>query len=301
MSSGPIQYAQTPVLSIAYHEYGASTGWPVVLSHGFPYDPHAYDHVVPSLIRHGARVIVPYLRGYGPTRFLSPETMRNGQQAALGRDIIDLLDALGIEKALLAGFDWGGLASCCASALFPDRVVGLVSIAGYDINDVSAQLRANPPFLECRIWYQHLFQSERGRECLEQHRRDLCKILWKQWSPNWPFSEELYDSVADSFGNPDFVDVVIHCYRHCFGNAQGESAYEDLEERLRQRPKIVVPTITIDGIDDPLKPGGTAHHAEMFTGKHEHRAVKSGHALPFEAPEDFAAAILAVHDWVVDD
>lgn len=288
---------KTDTLEIAYSEHGSPDGWPVVLSHGFPYDVHAYDEVAPRLAEAGARVIVPYLRGFGPTRFRSGSTMRSGQQAALGKDVIDLLDALGIEKAILAGYDWGGLASCVASALWPDRVAGLVSYAGYDVIDVNRLGRAYQPNLEQAVWYQHLFQHERGRECLALHRRDLCKILWKQWSPTWAFDDATFDRTAASFDNPDFVDVVIHSYRFDFGNAAGDPALADLETRLAEKPPITVPAITIDGTQDPLKPGGTADHARMFKARHEHRVVECGHNLPWEAPHDFADAITTVHGW----
>ncbi|RDW63614.1 hypothetical protein BP6252_11159 [Coleophoma cylindrospora] len=295
----PYKTTRTSTLEIAYYEHGTPTGWPVILSHGFPYDIHAYDEVVPLLTAQGARVIVPYLRGYGPTRILSPTSMRSGQQAALGSDLVSLLDSLGIDKAILAGFDWGGLASCVATALWPERVAGLVSYAGYDIIDLEAQKEPADPSLECVMWYQHLFQNERGRECLARDRKKLCKLLWKQWSPGWQFTDEVYDTTAASFENEDFVDVVIHTYRYCLGNAQGDPELAELERRLAAKPKITVPCITLDGTQDPLKPGGTAGHAEMFGARHERREVDGGHALPFEAPEAFAKAILDVHHWVL--
>ncbi|MDX7951456.1 alpha/beta hydrolase [Lichenihabitans sp. Uapishka_5] len=288
----------TDTLRIGYRALGPDEGWPVVLSHGFPYDVHAYDEVAPRLVKAGARVIMPYLRGFGPTRFLSDATMRSGQQAALGNDVIDLLDALGIEQALLAGYDWGGLASCVASALWPKRVSGLVSYAGYDIIDVERLGHAYSPHLEQFLWYQHLFQNERGRECLSLNRRELCRILWKQWSPNWAFDDATFERTAASFDNPDFVAVVIHSYRFDFGLADGDPALAALEARLAGKPLITVPAITIDGTQDPLKPGGTADHASMFTGRHEHRIVQCGHNLPWEAPQDFADAVLMVRDWV---
>ncbi|KAJ7787147.1 Alpha/Beta hydrolase protein [Mycena olivaceomarginata] len=292
-----LKTATTPILEIAYYEHGPPTGWPVLLLHGFPYDVHAYDEVVPLLTAQGARVIVPYLRGYGLTRFRSPSTMRSGQQAALGSDVIALMDALSIEKAVLAGFDWGGLASCVASALWPERVSGLVSYAGYDVVDRVAQRQSFSPSLECVMWYQHLFQSERGRDCLVRNRREICRILLQQWSPTWSFSDYLFEEAAKSFENPDFVDVVLHCYRHVFGNEEGDPALEHLEERLAKKLKITVPTITLDGTLDPLKPGGSVSHAEMFAGKHERRVEDVGHAFPAEAPEAFADAVLTVHGW----
>lgn len=286
----------TETLSIAYHEYGAADGWPVILSHGFPYDVHAFDDVAPTLARAGARVIVPYTRGFGPTRFLSDKTPRSGQQAARGRDIVELIDALGIERPILGGFDWGGNASCVAAALWPERIGGLVSYAGYDIIDVNGQRHATTPALEKVFWYQHLFQTERGRECMSQHRRDLCRILWREWSPGWQFDDATFARSADAFENPDFVDVVISCYRHSFGLEPGEAALQAFEARLAQKPRITVPTITIDGSNDPLKPGGTADHRKMFAGFHEHRVVDAGHNVPQERPRDFASAVLGVRE-----
>ncbi|KAI5919888.1 Alpha/Beta hydrolase protein [Camillea tinctor] len=292
-----LKTAKTPLLEIKYYEYGTPTGWPVVLSHGFPYDVHAFDDAVPHLVSQGARVIVPYLRGFGPTRFLSPNTMRTGQQAALGSDLISLLDSLGIEKAIVAGFDWGGVASCVAAALWPERIDGLVSYAGYDIVGVAAQREPCHPSLESVMWYQHLFQSERGRKCLAQDRRQLCRLLWEQWSPGWTFSDETYNRTSTSFDNPDFVDIVIHAYRFCFGNEPGDPELEALEQKLAAKPKITVPCITLDGSQDPLKPGGSDRHAEFFAARHERREVEVGHAFPFEAPRAFAEAIVDTHHW----
>lgn len=289
---------ETSILSIHYEESGPTDGWPVVLSHGFPYDVRAYDEVVPILTKAGARVIVPYLRGFGPTRFLNTETMRSGQQSALAQDVIGLLDALSIKRAILAGFDWGGLASCTTTALYPERVLGLVSYAGYDIIDVQAQKQPCHPSLEQVMWYQHLLQTERGRQCLELHRRDFCRILWKQWSPHWQFTDATFDASAGSLENPDFVDIVTHAYRFCFGLTNGDPALDDLEATLAQKPQIKVPAITLDGLHDPLKPGGSADHAGMFGDRHERREIQCGHNLPQEAPEAFADAILTMHNWV---
>ncbi|MFC5138972.1 alpha/beta fold hydrolase [Actinomycetospora rhizophila] len=285
------------VLAIGYVEDGPAEGWPVVLSHGFPYDVHAYDDVVPLLTAHGARVVRPYLRGHGPTRFLSASTPRSGQQAALGSDLLALLDALSLEAPIIAGYDWGGLASCVVAALWAHRVRGLVSMASYDIIDIAAQRAAHDPALEHAVWYQHLFQTERGRAVLAEHRRELCRLLWRQWSPRWPFDDATFDRTAESFDNPDFVDVVVHAYRHALGTVAGAPDLETLEEHLARRPPITVPAVTLDGADDTLKPGGTADQAGMFTGRHEHRVVGAGHALPFEAPTAFADAVLTVHGW----
>lgn len=245
----------TETLQIAYSERGRTDGWPVILSHGFPYDVHAFDDVAPMLVRAGARVIIPYTRGFGPTRFISAVAMRNGQQAARGLDIIQLAKALGLNRPILAGFDWGGNASCVAAALWPERIGGLVSYAGYDIIDVNAQRHAVSPSLERVCWYQHLFQSERGRECLSKHRRELCKLLWCEWSPGWNFDEATFDRSAAAFDNDDFVNVVIHTYRWSLGLDAGDPSLQPLEDRLAQKPAITVPTVTIDGTLDPLKPG----------------------------------------------
>ncbi len=292
-----VKTVRAGVLSVGYLETGDADGWPVILSHGFPYDVHAYDEVAPRLAARGARVIVPYLRGFGPTRFFSPETMRSGQQAALGSDLRALLDALGIEAALLAGYDWGGLASCVVAALWPERVVGLVSLASYDILDLHGLREPLHPKLEHALWYQHLFQTERGRACLQRYRREFCRLLWTQWSPGWRFPDEVFDRTASSFDNPDFVDVVIHSYRHALGHAAGDPIFEELEARLALRPKISVPAVTLDGADDTLKPGGTADQAAMFTNRHEHRVIQAGHNLPQEAPAAFADACLTVREW----
>ncbi|EXA48735.1 hypothetical protein FOQG_12641 [Fusarium oxysporum f. sp. raphani 54005] len=277
---------KTRTLEVGYYDHGPSSGWPVLLYHGFPYDIHAYDEVVPRLVSSGARVIVPYVRGYGPTRFLSDSTMRSGQQAALGSDVIELMDALNIDKAVLGGFDWGGMSVCVAAALWPERVVGLVSYAGYDIADLSSYQKPFAPSLECVCWYQHLFQQERGIACLTESRRDLCRILWKQWSPSFFFSDSLYNQTAEAFDNPDFVDVVIHAYRFCFGNAKGDPALQKLEDALAAQPKISVPTITLDGRQDPLKPGGTAAHVEHFSGRYERREADESTSRSIELPED---------------
>ncbi|KAH7014777.1 Alpha/Beta hydrolase protein [Ilyonectria destructans] len=288
---------RTRTLEIGYYEHGPTSGWPVVLSHGFPYDIHSFDEVAPMLASNGARVIIPYLRGFGPTRFLSATAMRTGQQAALGSDVIELLDALGIEKAILGGFDWGGVASCVATALWPDRVDGLVSYAGYDIVDRVGGSKPSEPSLEYVQWYQHLFQHERGRACMAQHRRDLCLMLWRQWSPTFSFSNSFFERTATSFDNPDFVDIVIHAYRFCFGSEEGDPVFQLLEDKLASKPLITVPSITLDGLQDPLKPGGTAAHSKMFSGRHERREADVGHAFPMEAPQAFADAILSIHEW----
>lgn len=284
------------MLNITYAELGPAGGWPVVLLHGFPYDIQAYDRVSDILATQGARVIVPYLRGYGPTRFLSPATPRSGQQGALGADLKALLDALRIERAIVAGYDWGGRAACIVSALWPERVSGLVSVQSYNIQNIAKSGRPASPEDEHRFWYQYYFHSERGRAGLTQNRHAFCKLLWKLWSPKWGFDDATYDRTAKAFENPDFVDVVIQSYRHRFGLAPGDPAYEDIEQRLAAQPAIAVPTITIDGDADGVAgPAGTARTASRFTGPHEHRIFQGiGHNVPQEAPAQFADAVLDV-------
>ena len=299
MDEPSLRSVETAALRIVYHEHGPAHGWPVILSHGFPYDVHAFDEVAEILAHAGARVILPYARGFGPTRFVSGDVMRSGQQAARGNDIVQLADALGLKQPILGGFDWGGNASCTAAALWPDRIGGLVSYAGYDIIDIDAQRRPATPSLERVCWYQHLFQTERGRQCLTEHRRELCRMLWQEWSPGWTFDNATFERSAVAFDNPDFVAVVIHCYRWIFGLESGDPGLRPLEERLAQKPVINVPTVTLDGATDPLKPGGTADHARMFVGRHEHRVVDAGHNLPQQAPQAFADAVITVRDWNV--
>lgn len=289
--------AAAGALRIAYLSDGDAGGWPVILSHGFPYDPHAFDQVTQILVGEGARVIRPFARGFGPTRFTSATEARNGQQAARGADLLALIDALDIEAPILGGFDWGGNASCVVAALWPERIAGLVSYAGYDIIDLSAQAEPSDPKMERALWYQHLFQTERGRAGLAENRAELCKILWRDWSPGWAFDDETFAQSASAFDNPDFVNVVIHCYRWMTGLETGDPALQPLEGRLAGRPKITVPAISLDGSEDPLKPGGTASHAPMFTGPYAHSTVTAGHNLPQEAPSAFAEAVLAVHAW----
>jgi pimeloyl-ACP methyl ester carboxylesterase len=293
------RHIDTEVLRIAYEEFGAPDGWPVVLLHGFPYDVRCYDAVASRLAARGARVIAPYLRGFGPTRFRSEATPRSGEQGALGRDLLDLLDALGIERAVLAGYDWGGRAACVVSALWPERAVGLVTVNGYNVLDVASSGQPVDPQVEHRLWYQYYFHGERGRAGLAQNGAAFCKLLWRLWSPAWDFAEEVYGRTAVSFDNPDFVDVVIHSYRHRFALAAGDPAYADIEAALAARPPIRVPTVIVDGgADGVASVGSPARHAGLFTGRHEHRVLPGvGHNPPQEAPEAFADAVLTVHGW----
>ncbi len=280
------------VLNVAYRAYGPADGWPCILGHGFPYDVHTYEEVAPLLAEAGAQVIVPWLRGYGPTRFLSPDTPRSGEQAALGADLLALMDALGIERAVLAGYDWGGRAACIVSALWPDRVVALVSGNSYNIHDVPHSWEPLPPEEEQMLWYQYYFHSERGRRGLKGNRRALAHYLWRLWSPNWEFDEATFARSAEAFDNPDFVDVVIHSYRVRFGLVPGDPAFAHIETRLVAQPPITVPAITIDGDADGVN-SGTAHHADRFTGPHEHRVFAGmGHNMPQERPAEWAQAVL---------
>ena len=295
---GATRFIDAGVLRVAYMEHGDPTGRPVVLLHGFPYDAHAYDDVAPLLATQGLRVIVPWLRGYGPTRFLRDDTLRSGQQAALGADLLALLDALSIERALVAGYDWGGRAACIAAALWPNRVRGLVSVNGYNLQDIARSGMPAEPNQEYRLWYQYYFHGERGRAGLAAHRREFCRLLWRLWSPRWAFSDSEFDRSAAAFDNPDFVDVVIHSYRHRFALVDGDPAYEDIERLLAAQPPIAVPTVTLDGDADGVSPGGVPKPGR-FTGRHEHRVVAGGigHDLPQEAPRAFAQAVLDVDGW----
>lgn len=284
------------VLNVAYEEHGALAGTSVILLHGFPYDIRAYDQVAPILATAGCRVIVPYLRGYGPTRFRSADTPRSGQQAVLGNDLRAFMDALEIGETVLGGYDWGGRAACIAAALCPERVAGLVSCNGYNIQNIANSTRPAPPEMEHKFWYQYYFHGERGRAGLEANRHPYCKLLWQLWSPNWRFDEATYDRTAASFENPDFVEVVIHSYRHRFGLVPGDGEVEEIEARLAERPLIAVPTVAMDGGGDGVIPrDGCAGHERFFTGPYRRQVVPSvGHNLPQEAPEQFARAILSL-------
>jgi pimeloyl-ACP methyl ester carboxylesterase len=282
-------------LEVAYDRLGDAAGWPVVLLHGFPYDVRAYDEVWPPLVAEGANVIIPYLRGYGPTRFLDAETLRSGEQAALGRDLLGLLDGLEIDTAVVGGYDWGGRAACVVAALWPDRVDGLVSVGGYNILNAAHATRPVRPEVEHRLWYQYYFHGERGRAGLAEYRSEFCELLWRLWSPAWEFDHETYLRTATSFDNPDFVDVVIHSYRHRFGLVAGDPAYLDEDRRLAARPAITVPTVALYGLADGVAGSGTPD-LSPFVGPCLSRDVAHvGHNLPQEAPQTFADAVLAVH------
>src|SRR5881409_2309491 len=265
---------RTPTLEIAYEAHGRADGVPVVLLHGFPDDARAFDTVAPPLAAAGHRVLVPYLRGYGGTRFLDAAEPRMAQQAAIGQDLLEFLDALGIASAGLAGYDWGGRAACIAAIVAPARVRALVTIGGYNVQNT---LTTSPPASvaqERAYWYQWYFNTERGRAGLAKHRRELARLLWKEWSPTWKFDDATFERTAPAFDNPDFVEVVIHSYRHRFALVPGDPAAEETERRLAAQPRIVVHTIAIDGEGDGVAPlGGSARHGRFFTGPYERRLI----------------------------
>lgn len=289
-----VAHVRTPLLDVAYEESGPAGGMPVLLLHGFPYDIRGYDAAVGLINAAGCRTIVPYLRGYGPTRFLSSATMRSGQQAALGRDLLELMDALRIEKAVLAGYDWGGRAACVVSALWPERVHGLVSCTGYNIQDIANAGRPADPAQEARMWYVYYFHTERGRHGLTQNRAALAKLLWTMWSPGWAFDDATFARSAPAFDNDDFVDVVIHSYRHRTGSVAGDPTYHAVETRLAAQPAIAVPTIVLHGADDNVTPPkGSQDHGRHFTAAYQRRVLPGvGHNAPQESPRAFADAVL---------
>lgn len=285
---------KTSLLDIAYEASGPADGVPAILLHGFPYDIRGYDDTVTLLNAAGVRTIVPYLRGYGPTRFLADATLRSGQQAALGQDLLELMDALRIEKAVLAGYDWGGRAACVVSALWPERVHGLVSCTGYNIQDIPNSARPADPVQEARMWYVWYFHTERGRNGLAQNRAALAKLLWKMWSPSWAFDDATFDRSAPAFDNDDFVDVVIHSYMHRTGSVAGDERYAAIEAQLAAQPAIDVPAIVLHGADDNITPvGSSENHGRHFTADYQHRVLPGvGHNAPQENPQAFADAVM---------
>ncbi len=287
--------ASTSLLSIAYETTGDRSGPAVILLHGFPYDVRAYDETAEIVGAAGARVIAPYLRGFGQTRFLNDKTLRSGQQAALGQDLIDLLDTLGIERAVVAGYDWGGRAACIAAALFPERVDGLVTVDGYNIQDIAHSDSPLSPESEKTYWYQYYFHSARGRRGLEENREALCELLWRDWSPTWVDAAKAFPASVGSLHNPDFVDVVIHSYRHRYGLEAGDPRYDELEQRLAANPKIGVPTVVLESGADGVAGASAAEDRDFFTGQYEHRLLPNvGHNVPQEDPEAFADAVLSL-------
>jgi pimeloyl-ACP methyl ester carboxylesterase len=290
----PLHTTTAGVLDIAWYGCGPADGPAVFLLHGFPYDIHSYVEVAPMLGDAGCRVVVPYLRGYGATRFLKKDTPRSGEQAALGADLLALMDALKIPRAVLAGYDWGGRAACVVAALWPQRCAGLVSYNNYNIHDIARAMEPDTPVNERRYWYQYYFHSERGRAGLAKDRRALTRLLWELWSPSWKFDDATFARSAAAFDNEDFVEVVIHSYRQRYGLVEGDPAYADSERQLAKQPVITVPTITFDGADDGVRdPSPAAAHARFFSGPRSHRVVPGvGHNMPQEAPRVFADAVL---------
>ena len=287
------------VLKIGYAEAGPSGGPPVILLHGWPYDIHSFIDVAPLLASTGYRVIVPYVRGYGTTRFLSNDTLRNGQPSALAVDIIDFMDALKIEKATLAGFDWGARTANIIAVLWPERCKAMVSVSGYLIGSQEISKMPLPPKAELQWWYQYYFATERGRAGYEKYRDDFAKLIWQIASPKWKFDNATFERTAASFNNPDHVSIVIHNYRWRLGLAEGEPKYDDLEKRLAAFPVITVPTITLQGDADGAPRPDPSSYAKKFSGKYAHRTIKGGvgHNLPQEAPQAFAKAVLDVDSY----
>jgi pimeloyl-ACP methyl ester carboxylesterase len=295
-SFGPLKQIDAGLLRVGYAEAGPADSPAVILLHGWPYDIHSYGAVTPLLASAGYRVIVPYLRGYGTTRFLSEATFRNGQQAALGVDVVELMDALGIDRAIIAGFDWGARTANIMAALWPERCRAIVSVSGYLIGSQQANQAPLPPKAELQWWYQYYFATERGRAGYERYRNDFARLIWEIASPQWEFDEATFDRTARSFDNPDHVDIVIHNYRWRLGLADGEPAYEDLERRLAEAPVITVPAITLEGDANGAPHPDPAAYAGKFTGKYSHRLIAGGvgHNLPQEAPQAFAEAVVEV-------
>jgi Predicted hydrolases or acyltransferases (alpha/beta hydrolase superfamily) len=295
-SFGPIKQIDSGLLNVGYAESGPANGPAVILLHGWPYDIHSFVDVAPLLAARGYRVIVPYLRGYGTTRFLSNETFRNGQPTAVASDIVALLDTLKIEKAILAGFDWGARTANIIAALWPERCKAMVSVSGYLIGSKAAGRVPLPPSAELQWWYQFYFATERGRTGYEKYRHDFAKLIWQQASPKWNFDDATFDCSAASFENPDHAQIVIHNYRWRLGIADGEARYDDLEKRLAAGPVITVPTITVEGDANGASHPDPSSYAKNFSGKYSHRTLTGGigHNLPQEAPKAFADAIVEV-------
>jgi pimeloyl-ACP methyl ester carboxylesterase len=287
---------RTPLLDVACEASGPETGFPIILLHGFPDDAHAYDRVAPPLADAGYRVLAPYLRGYGSTRFLDAATPRMAQQAAIGQDLLDFMDALGVRSAALAGYDWGGRAACIAAILAPPRVRALVTIGGYNVQNTLAPSRPASAFEERMHWYQWYFNTERGVAGLEQNRHDICRFLWKDWSPTWHFDDAEYERTAPSFDTPDFVPVVIHSYRHRHGNAPSDPRFDAVERHLATRPPITVPTMILHGGDDAVASlRRTERELVQFPAGTERRVIPGvGHFMPREAPGAVVDALRAV-------
>lgn len=293
---GPLQHVRTAVLDVAFFEAGPPDGDTVLLLHGFPYDIHSFVDVVPILTAAGFRVVCPFLRGHGDTRFLRDSEPRSGQQAAIGSDVVELMDALHIDRAILAGWDWGGRAACVAAAMRPERCVGLVSVNSYLIQDIAVAMEPTVPDIEAGLWYFFYFLTERGRAGLTRNRKEIARVIWRRNSPNWHFDDATLDRAAQAFDNPDFVEVVLHSYRHRLGFAEGAPSYRAWESALAELPPVAVPTVTLDGTADGNFPAtdGVAS-ARRFTSTRIHHQVEgAGHNLPAEAPDAFADAVLEV-------
>lgn len=288
----PIRQIRAGELDVGYYETGPANGTPVLLLHGYPYDIHSFVEVAPLLAMKGYRVIVPHLRGHGTTRFLDAATFRSGQQSAVALDQIALLDALHIERAVIAGYDWGARTACIMAALWPQRCLGLLSVNGYIVNNLAANLRPLPAQAEHGWWYQYYFATDRGREGLRANRRDIARILWKTNSPRWNFSDASFERTASSFDNPDYVDIVVHNYRWRLSLVEGDPRFAEWERRLAAQPTIGIPTITMDGDSDGVVPAtdGKAQ-AARFTGSRRHLVVNAGHNVPQEAPQAFTDAV----------
>jgi pimeloyl-ACP methyl ester carboxylesterase len=295
-SFAPLKQINAGTLNVGYAEAGPANGAPVILLHGWPYDIHSFVDVAPTLAAAGYRVIVPYVRGYGTTRFLASDTPRNGQQAVVAVDVINLMDALKIDKAIIGGFDWGARSANIVAALWPERCKAMVSVSGYLIGNQAAGKMPLPPASELQWWYQFYFATDRGRDGYDKNRHDFSKLIWKLASPKWNFDDATFDRSAAAFDNPDHVAIVIHNYRWRLGLAQGEAKYDDLEKKLADAPVIAVPTITMEGDANGAPHPEPAAYAKKFSGKYEHRIVKGGigHNLPQEAPQAFAQAIVDV-------
>ncbi|HKG62297.1 MAG TPA: alpha/beta hydrolase [Pyrinomonadaceae bacterium] len=298
-SFGPVKQIDAGLLNVGYVEAGPANGRPVILLHGWPYDIYSFVDVAPLLAAKGYRVIIPYLRGYGTTSFLSKDTLRNGQQSVIGVDIINLMDALKIERAVLGGFDWGARTVNIIAALWPERTKALVSVSGYLIGSQAANRMPLPPQAELDWWYQYYFATERGRAGYAKYTRDFNKLIWQLASPKWKFDDATFDRSASSFDNPDHVQIVIHNYRWRLGLAEGERQYDDFERRLAQAPVISAPTITLEGDANGAPHPDAAVYAKKFSGKYEHRIINGGvgHNLPQEAPQAFAKAIIDVDSF----
>ena len=298
-SFGPLRQIDAGVLNVKYAEVGPTNGRPVILLHGWPYDIHSYVDVAPLLASAGYRVIVPYLRGYGTTRFLSSETPRNGQQSVIAVDIIAFMDALKIEQAIIGGFDWGARTANIMAALWPKRCKALVSVSGYLIGNPEVNQMPLLPQAELQWWYQFYFATERGRAGYEKYRHDFNKLIWKLASPQWQFDDATFDRSAESFDNPDHVQIVIHNYRWRLGLAEGESKYDELEKQLAAFPAITVPTITLESDANGAPHPDPSSYAKKFSGKYSHRTIKGGigHNLPQEAPREFAKAVVEVDGY----